>query len=169
MAVNKYFVNTNGTLTEQLAPATSAGAVDAGKIPALGATGTLDNSFLPPGIGADTQVLTSSETLPAGAYVNVHNVAGNFRARLADGTTAGKLVDGFVRAAFASGAAATIYFEGTNDAVTGQVPGEVFLSTTPGAGSSTAPAASGNVVQRIGIATSATTVNFQKQVPYVLA
>jgi hypothetical protein len=45
----------------------------------------------------------------------------------------------------------------------------VFLSTTAGLATSTAPSASGNVVQRIGFATSATAINFQSQTPIVKA
>jgi hypothetical protein len=169
MAVNKYFVNNAGTLTEQLAPGTSAGATDANKIPALDASGRLDVSFMPTGIGADTAVIQASEALTAGAPVNIHNVAGAFRVRLADATTAGKEADGFVLSAVASGANATVYFEGNNASVTGQVPGPVYLGTTAGTYTATAPSASGNVVQRLGVATSATNINFEAKLHFVLA
>ena len=62
-----------------------------------------------------------------------------------------------------------MYFEGTNTAVTGQTPGAVFLQTTAGAGGSTVPSATGNVVQRIGTAISATAVNFERGTPVTLA
>jgi len=169
MAVNKYLTNTSGVITETLAPAVSGGAGDAGKLPALNSSGKLDSTFMPTGIGADTAAIQTSEALAAGDFVNVHNVSGSGRVRKADATTAGKEADGFVLAAFASGASATVYFEGTNDQVTGQTPGTVYLSTTPGAATTTAPNASGNVVQRIGFAISATAINFQSQTPIVLA
>ncbi len=164
-------VNASGFLDSTIvnSKTTSAGAGDSGKLPALDSTGRLDTSFMPTGIGPDTAAVVTSEALAAGDWVNIHNVAGAFRARKADGTTSGKEKHGFVLAAFASAATATVYFEGTNAQVTGQTPGVVFLSTTAGLGTATAPSASGNVVQRIGFATSATAVNSQSQTPIVLA
>ena len=148
--------------------ATSAGAGDSGKLVALDGTGRIDNSMMPVGIGADTSSVTSSEALAAGDFVNVWNSTGA-KARKADATVAGKEAHGFVLAAVSSGAAATVYFEGTNTAVTGQTPGPVFLATTAGTATSTAPSGSGNVVQRIGFAVSATAINFQSQTPITLA
>jgi hypothetical protein len=139
---------------------TSAGAGDAGKIPALDASGRLDSSFLPVGIGADTSAITTSEALAAGDFVNIHN-SGGARARKADAAVAGKHAMGFVLTGAASGAEAAVYFEGSNTAVTGQTPGDVFLSTTAGLATSTAPSGTGNVVQPIGVATSPTSINFQ--------
>lgn len=165
---DKYIYNNNGTLTEREASTSSAGAGDAGKIPALDGTGRLDNSFMPVGIGADTASIQASENLAAGDWVNVHNSSGA-RVRKADATTAGKEAHGFVLAAVTSGNNATVYFEGSNTQVSGQTPGDVFLSTTAGAGSSSAPSGSGNVVQRVGVAVSATAVNFERGTPLVLA
>lgn len=168
MAGDKYIRNNAGTLTEQAAIQSSAGAGDAGKIPALDASGRLDTSMMPVGIAADTAAITASEALAAGDYVNVWN-SGGAKARKADATTAGKEAHGFVLAAVTNGAVATVYFEGSNTAVTGQTPGPVFLSTTAGQGAAAAPSGAGNVVQRVGFATSATSVNFQSQPPVVLA
>jgi hypothetical protein len=162
--------NGTGGLAEFEASAASTGAPDAGKIPALDASGRLDSSLMPTGIGADTQVIQASEALAAGDLVNIHNVAGNARVRKADAATAGKEAHGFVLAAVGSGANATVYFEGTNAQVTGQTPGPVFLSAaTPGLATTTPPAASGNVVQRIGVAVSATAINFEQGAAVTLA
>jgi hypothetical protein len=147
---------------------TSLGVADAGKIAALDANGRIDNSMMPVGIGADTSVIVASEALAAGDFVNIWNSTGA-KVRKADATIAGKEAHGFVLAAVASAGNATVYFEGTNTAVTGQTPGPVFLSTTAGQATTTAPSAAGNVVQRIGFATSPTSVNFQSQPPVVLA
>ena len=111
----------------------------------------------------------ASEALAAGDFVNVWNDTGAFKVRKADATTAGKDAHGFVLDAVSSGNPATVYFEGTNTQVTGQTPGNVFLQTTAGSGGSTVPSSSGNVVQQIGIATSATSVNFERGTPVVLA
>ncbi|MEU1550204.1 hypothetical protein [Nocardia sp. NPDC005745] len=169
MAGDKYIYNNAGTLTEKAAIQTSAGAGDAGKIPALDTSGRLDNSMLPVGLGADTASIQASEALSAGDLVNVHNVTGAARVRKADATTSGKEAHGFVLAGAASGANATVYFEGTDTAVTGLTPGVAFLSTTPGQATATAPSGTGNVVQRVGFVTAATALNFQSNAPVVLA
>ncbi len=168
MAGNKYLVNSSGAVTEVQAVQASAGAGDAGKIPALDAAGKFDTSMMPTGIAADTALIQASENLAAGDYINVHNVAGAFRIRKADATTSGKEAHGFVLAAVISGQNGTVYFEGSNTGVTSQTPGVVFLSTTAGTGTATAPSGSGNIVQRIGFATAAANVNFQSNVPIVL-
>lgn len=146
----------------------SAGAGDAGKLPQLDAAGKLDSTVLPVGLGADTRSIITSEILAAGDFVNIWNSTGE-KVRKADATSAGKEANGFVLAAFGSGVAATVYFEGTNTAVAGQTPGPVFLATTAGAAAATAPVAAGNVVQRVGVATSASSINFQMGPTIVLA
>lgn len=169
-ASSKKFIRNNaGTLTEEAAITDSAGAGDANKIPALDASGRLDSSFMPTGIGADTASIPSSENLAAGDGINIWNDAGTAKVRKADATTAGKECHGFVLTAVTSPANATIYFEGTNAQVTGLTPGPLFLSTTAGAFTNTAPSGSGNVVQRVGLATAAASMNFEAGQPIVLA
>lgn len=196
-STTKHLKNVNGTLTEDTTLITSAGAADANKVPALNANGVLDStivnsktssagagdsgkvvaldgsgridsSMMPVGIGADTATITASEALAAGDFVNVWNSTGA-KVRKADATTAGKEAHGFVLAAVANGAPASVYFEGSNTAVTGLTPGPQFLSTTAGTAASAAPTGSGNVVQRLGVATSATSLNFEAAQPIVLA
>lgn len=169
MAAKKFLRFVNNVLTEVFGVQASAGAANAGDIVALDDSGRIDNSMMPVGIGADTATITASENLAAGDWVNVWDSAGSFRVRKADATTAGKEAHGFVLSAVTSGNPATVYFEGTNTQVTGQTPGNVFLQTTAGAGGSTVPGASGNVVQQIGVAVSATAVNFERGTPVVLA
>ncbi|MGD9687235.1 MAG: hypothetical protein AB7U43_09725 [Desulfobacter sp.] len=197
MAAHKFLKNNSGVITEESAVDSSAGAGDAGKIPALNSSGYLDSSivnsktssagagdsgklpaldgagrldasFMPTGIGADVGTIEASEALAAGDFVNIYDATGA-KCRKADATVAGKEAHGFVLAAVDSGNNATVYFEGTNTQVSGQTPGRVFLATTAGQATATAPSGSGNVVQRIGIAISATAVNFQYQIPIVLA
>lgn len=195
----KYLINSSGALAEQssvattagagdagkipelngagvLAPAlinaknTSAGAGDAGKIPQLDASGRLDTTFLPVGVGADTASIVASEALSAGDLVNIWYNAGAFNVRKADASTAGKEAHGFVLSAFASSAAATVYFEGTNTQMTGLTTAKQYLSaTTPGKTQATSPSTSGQVVQIVGFGTSATSMNFQSNLPIVLA
>jgi len=169
MPGQKFLTNNAGSITEIVAPQTSVGAGDAGKLTALDSSGRLDTSFLPTGIGADTAAIVSSENLAAGDFVNIWNDAAAFKVRKADATVAGKEAHGFVLAAVTSPANATVYFEGSNTAVTGATPGKQFLSTTAGGFTATAPSGSGNVVQRVGYAVSATVINFQSLTPFVLA
>lgn len=167
----KYIKHSAGVLTEQEATDTSAGAGDAGKIPALDSTGRLDSSLLPSGIGADTESLTASEALAAGDLVNIWDDGGTPSVRKADATTSGKRAHGFVLAAVSAAASATVYFEGRDDQVSGLTVGTQYLSTTPGLSVDVAsvPSASGNVVQVVGVATSATSLNAEFGQPVVLA
>lgn len=169
MAAKKFLRLVNGVFTEIFGIQTSAGAANAGDLVALDDTGRIDGSMMPVGIGADTAVMVASEALAAGDYVNVWSDAGAFKVRKSDATVAGKDAHGFVLAAVSSGANATVYFEGTNTQVTGQTPGPVYLQTTAGAGGATIPNASGNVVQSIGVAVSATAVKFERGAPVTLA
>lgn len=168
MTGDKYIYQNAGTLTEKAAVQSSAGAGDAGKIPALDTSGRLDSSMMPVGLGADTAVIVASEALAAGDFVNVWNSTGA-KVRKADATVAGKEAHGFVLSAVLSAANATVYFEGTNTAVTGATPGVVFLATTAGTAAGTSPSGSGNVAQRLGVATAATSINFEPSQPIVLA
>jgi len=194
-STKKFIKNGSGTLTEEAALTTSAGAGDADKIPALNASGILDDSIInatvtssanktvkldgsgkldvtvmPTGIGADTAVIVASETLAAGDLVNIWDNAGTPKVRKADGSTSGKEAHGFVLAGFASAASATVYFEGTNTQCTGLTAGAQFLSgTTAGKPSSTAATGSGKIVQRVGFAISATSMNFQSDTSIILA
>lgn len=168
MAAKKFLRLVNGVLTEIFGVQASAGAGNAGDLVSLDDSGRIDNSMMPVGIGADTSTISASETLAAGDWVNVWNNSGA-KVRKADATTAGKEAHGFVLSAVTSGNPATVYFEGTNTQVTGQTPGPVYLQTTAGAGGTTIPSASGNVVQQVGVAVSATAVNFERNMPVVLA
>lgn len=169
MPAKKFLRLVNGILTEVFGVQSSAGAANAGDLVALDDTGRIHNSMMPVGIGTDTATITASETLAAGDWVNVWNDAGTAKVRKADATTAGKEAHGFVLSAVTSGNPATVYFEGTNTQVTGQTPGPVYLQATAGAGGATIPSASGNVVQQIGVAVSATAVNFERGAPVTLA
>lgn len=169
MAGDKYLYNNSGTVTEKAAIQSSTGAGDAGKIIAADASGKLDPTFLPAGVQQDLAVITASEALAAGDFVNVHNSSGA-KVRKADGSTSGKEAHGFVLAAVSNGASATVYFEGINTGVSGQTPGVVYLSNdTAGLAESTAPASAGQTVQRLGVAISATAINFEPSQPITLA
>jgi hypothetical protein len=166
---NKYLKTASGGIAEQEALVTSAGAGDAGKIPALDAAGKLDNSLMPVGIGSDTASITSTENLTAGDIVNIYASTGA-KVRKADATSAGKAARGYVLASTTSGAAATVYFEQIITGLSGLTEGATYwLSTTAGGVVATAPSGSGNVVQEIGVALSSTTLQFMPGPPITLA
>jgi hypothetical protein len=161
-------LNASGILDDTIINATVTSS--ANKIPKLDGTGRLDPTVMPVGIGADTATFITSEIIAAGDFVNIYNNASVATCRKADGSTAGKEAMGFCLAGFASGATATVYFEGTNTQCTGLTPGVQFLSgTTAGKSVSAAPTGTGKVVQRIGYAISATALNFDAFDPIVLA
>jgi hypothetical protein len=169
MAINKYLTNSAGTITEVAALTTSAGAGSANAIPALDGSGRLDSTFMPTGIGADSQVITASEALAAGDFVNVWNSTGA-KVRKADASVSGKEAHGYVLAAVSSSAAATVFFDDLNAQVTGLTPGVVYLSaTTPGGATGIAPSGTGQTVQRLGVAVSATAIHVGLVQPIVLA
>lgn len=169
MAGDKYLYNNSGRITEKVSIQSSAGAGDAGKIPALDSAGKLDITMMPTGIGADTITAEASEALSAGDFINLYNSSG-LKMRKADATTAGKEANGFVLAAVESAATGTAYRQGINNQLSGMTVGaRQYLTTTPGVRSETAPSATGNVVQFLGIATSATEMFFEERESMVLA
>lgn len=170
MAGNKYVSNAAGVLTEVAATQTSAGAGDAGKIPALDANGLLAATMMPAGVAADTMSLVSSDNFAAGDLVNVWNNGGVFTARKADASVTGKEAHGYVIAATTSPAVAVVYLNGINANASGLTAGNVFLSdTTAGKVSNTAGSGTGHVAQRVGVALSATQFQFCPELPVVLA
>ena len=157
----------NNIKTEIEAIISSAGAGDAGKVPALDASGRLDSSFMPVGIGADTKVVTTSENLAAGDFVNLYDNAGTLTARKADASSAsaGKRAHGFVLAASTSGNDAEVYFEGPNTQLSGLTAGTMYAlsHSSPGGvvalGSATTTA--GHILQELGIATDTGEINVE--------
>ncbi|NNJ10595.1 hypothetical protein EKD04_009665 [Chloroflexales bacterium ZM16-3] len=148
---------TTGVIERQTPITTSAGAGDAGKIPAVGADGKLDPSLMPATGGDSSETITTSEALAAGDWINIHQVSNVRRVRKALGTDTTKPVHGFVNTAVNSGADAAVYTRGVNGSVPlsgftvadAGVP--VFLSAgTSGGCTKTPPSAAGNIVQRLG-------------------
>lgn len=172
MATQKVLVlDPTTSLPKELTPNTSsAGAADAGKLPALNSSGVLDSTLLPPGIGSASQAFPTSETLAAGALVNIFDSTGTPTARNANATDATKPAHGFVLAATTSPADATVYFPGqVVSGVSGLTVGaSVYLSeATSGGVTTTAPSASGNLIQQVGSALSATSFVFQPLLPII--
>ena len=159
--VQGFLARVAGKTKQLLAVIVSVGAGDAGKIVGLGSDGRLDASVMPVGIGADTTQAVASEALGAGKYVQYHNNAGVFSARLADNSN-GRQADGFVLAAVASAATATVYpLDGTNAQQTGLTIGSRYWLGTAGGVTDTPldetdVANANKISQYLGVAKSAT-------------
>jgi len=160
-----------GRIQQITALVTSTGVADANKVVATGADGRLDESLMPVGIGADIAILPASENLASGDHVNIWDDAGTAKARKADATSAGKEANGFVLDAATAGANATVYFEGRNTSLSGLTLGaRYYLSASvPGGVTTTPPSATGNVVQYLGTAYSATELAFEATDGIILA
>lgn len=161
----------SGKLKQVFGITSSAGAADAGKIPALDAGGKLDNSFLPTGIGANTVAAPASEALSAGDFVNLYNNAGALGVRKADNSN-GRPAHGYVKAAVSSAATATVYrLNTTNDSKSSMTPGTEHWLGTAGATITTPlneTTDTGKVMQYLGIAKSATELVTVEEPPVTL-
>ena len=163
----KYIELNNGQLAEKAALSSSAGAADANKIVSTNGEGKLDVTLMPDGIAADVAVLPASEDLSAGQLVNVFDDSGTAKARKADASN-GRRAVGFVKAAVTSGQNATVFKEGTM-AGSGLTIGSPTYLGTNGAATQTAPSTTGHISQEIGVAISATEIEFEPQQPVTLA
>ena len=161
MSSNKFLSLVNGIWQQLTAINTSAGAGDADKIIATDSSGKIDNSFMPVGIGPDTVTIQASENLAAGDFINIHNDTGP-RVRKADATNT-RPASGFVLASVTSGQNATVYLSGRNTGLTSLTPGTRYYLSDSAAGgaTATAPADSGEIVQYLGTADSATSLVFE--------
>lgn len=193
MAAPRYQTLVAGVRRLVAAITSSAGAADAEKIVATGLDGILDDTImgaaetgasvvlktrvdgtidpttLPSGVGASTVSIPASEALDATNVVNVWNDAGTARVRKANATTEGQEAHGYVLEAVAALGTATVYFDDRITGLTGKTPGaRQYLSTTAGLMTETAPSTTGNIVQHLGNAYSATAVNFEPSDPITL-
>jgi len=134
-------------------------------------TGRWSTTMMPVGISADTVSMVTSENLAAGDLVNIYDVSTVPTARKANATDATKPVVGFVLAGSTSPASAIIYMEGPITGLSGLTAGtRMYLSAaTSGALTATAPVGTGKIVQFVGRAVNATTVNFEPSDPILLA
>lgn len=149
----------------EVAPGVTGGIGDAEKIPALDANGNLPQAMMPTGVGPELVVVPASEDLAAGDFVHFHDNAGATNAQKADATDNTKPAHGFVKDAVIAPANASVYVDGQNSNLSGLTKGDTYFlsAATSGAVVSTAPAASGNLVQRLGIATAVTSLVFKPQ------
>ena len=159
MAAQKFLQLVSGKIKEVFGSVTST----ANALVAMDSTGHIDVTVLPTGVGPETQSMVTSENLTAGNFVNVYSNSGVLTARKADATTNTKPAHGFVLSTVTSPAAVTVYLLGNiNSSQSSLTIGSIYyLDTTAGGVSLTPPSASGNIVQEIGIALTATTIPFE--------
>lgn len=168
MAVKKLInSNTNGTQTEYSGVTTSAGVGSSGEIPALDSSGKLDSTMMPVGFGQDSVTASAAEALSAGDFVYFNGSGGVLKA---DATAIAKQARGYVIAAVANAASATVFFDDSNTALTGLTPGATYyLSVTSGGVTLTPTTTAGQIVQEVGFASSATNLRVNIQEPIIRA
>ncbi|MEO5499012.1 MAG: hypothetical protein ABIR46_00765 [Candidatus Saccharimonadales bacterium] len=162
----------NNLPTEVPAVSVSAGVADAGKLPELDGNGRLSVSMMPTGVAADVKIIQASESLAAGDFVNIHDVAGATRVRLANASSgAATRAHGYVLDNVTTGTNATVYFEGANTQVTGLTSGlnYVLSNVTPGKllVLASAPTTAGHILQELGVADATTELNVEIGKPIV--
>jgi hypothetical protein len=163
-SVRKFLANIAGIDT-LVSAALIGGANSAYEVAALNSAGVFDVTMLPAGLNVDAQSLPATEAIAAGALVNVWSSGGVPSARNADNTSTGKPAVGFASAAIASGSSGTITYAGIITGLTGLTPGAPYFLGTAGALvlAAALPTAAGTVIQAVGIALSATTLQFNAQ------
>ena len=167
--MGKYLKHEDGRIVEDQGIDSSAGSADADKLIKTDTDGLLDESFLPAGVGADLRNIEADETLDARDMVNVFNDSGTPKVRKADATEAGKEVHGYVKDGVSAAATAEVFFSGVITGLTGLTPGaRQYMSTTAGDLTETAPSASGNIVQKVGVAVASDAMVFSPQEPIEL-
>lgn len=112
-------------------------------------------------VGASSYALTASEALSAGNFGNIHASSGA-KVRKANATDDTKPCDCYIPAAISNGATGSVIAPGCIiSGLSGLTPGSrYYLSTTGGGITDTAPSGSGNLVQEVGVAVSATQLFF---------
>ena len=149
-----------GLQTEVDAIDESAGAGDAGKLIKANPDGHLDDSFLPPGVGLNIDVLVASEEIAAGKFVNIWLDGATPKIRLADNSN-GRIAHGFVRTLVAAAASGSVYGIGElNDQLSSLTPGTRYFLGTSGGITATVPTAGSAIVQVIGVPKSDIAVRF---------
>lgn len=162
-------IGSNGYTTQE-STVSVGGVGNAGKIAHLNASGQWDESMMPSGIGADTDVRPASENLSAGDIVNIFNDGGTIKCRKADAGVNKYKASGYVKAAVTAGDDATIYFDGkcAGTFTINDIMKPVFLGDTAGSKTLTPVSGSGKIHQEIGSVTSLTEFDFEPQSPIEL-
>jgi hypothetical protein len=157
------FIGISGTVRAlYTAIVSSAGVGDANKIVQTDGSGKLDATLMPSGIGAPTESMVAFEALAAGDFVNIFLNAAVRNARKADASN-GRQAHGYVTSSVASSGTATVILQGANTALTGLTIGSRYFLSPSAAGTVTltAPSSAGHTIQVLGVAITATSINFE--------
>jgi len=176
MAIKRYLaLDSSNDMTEQIPITTSTGPSDGGKVVAtLESTGRFDLTVMPAEIAPEVVDAVASEALAAGDFVNLWSDAGVLSARKADASGGvGKKADGYTLDAVLDEGTARVYKNGINDQRSGLTVGvEYYLSNTVPGGllaKGSAPTTATHILQRIGIAKSATEIFVEIENPIIRA
>lgn len=167
MATQRFNTLINGIPTNVQATTVSTGSASGGQILALTSSGLLDQSVMPAGIAPTAITATPTTAISAGQLVNFYSNAGALAVRPADSTTTGSEANAYAPSAVASGVAGSFQVSGVISGLSGLTIGTLFLGTV-GAPTSTAPSTSGSIVQQVGKALSATSMEFMPTNPIVI-
>lgn len=165
MALQKFLALVAGRITQISPLQSSAGSSSAGSLVALNSSGQIDATMLGAASGEASKQATASESISAGALVNVYNNAGTVTVRNADNTAAGKEATGFALAAIASGAVGTVTLQGIVTGLSGLTGGDYQYLGTVGGLTTTPPTTAGSVTQEVGEALDATSMIFRPAQP----
>ena len=165
MANKKFIRLESGQFIEDQAISTSAGAGDAGKVPALDEAGLINQDMMPLGVGPESKGFVTSEIIGDNVLVNIHDDAGTPKIRLANNAAANPYrAHGYIKTGGDSDTTVLVYFE-SNMVGAGMTPGvEQYLGVN-GVLVEIAPDIVGDIVQEVGIAISATEMTFEAQQP----
>ncbi|MEN3338305.1 MAG: hypothetical protein V7647_1981, partial [Acidobacteriota bacterium] len=113
--------------------------------------------------------IQASEAIAAASFVNIYSSSGA-KVRKANATDDTKPVNGFAPAAIANGASGSVQGAGCKvTGLAGLTPGATYyLDTAAGGITVTPPSGSGNLVQEVGVAVSATEILFNPKVGVTL-
>ena len=144
-------LNASGVPVLRSTVVVSTGAPDADRIASTDATGKFDISLMPLAL-TGAVVITASEVLNAGGFVNVFDDGGNLRVRNANANN-GREAHGFVRVATAAAASVEVFFTGVNELQNSFAPGaRTYISGANGAANVTPVVpTNGRVHQMVGI------------------
>ena len=154
-------LNLNAGKIEEFQPVeVSTGAGDATKMVQLNGAGKFDISLLPDGVGDDASTFVATGAIAAGDIINI---MADGTVQKADAGTNNFEGWGFAPSAITDTSTGNILFDGTISGLSGLTPGAIYYmdASTPGGITLTAPSGSGEIIQKIGRATSATTLSFE--------
>lgn len=163
MADLKFLKIDGNKKAEGTAVTVSTGVAEAGCVVGTDASGKIDNSFLPAGIGDESFVKEASEALATGDFVNIFDDGGTEKLRKADASAFATRANAYVTDNYVATDLATAFSEGVLGGFSGLSIGlPVFLdATTPGDITQTAPTSTGEIWQQLGVAISATEVRIE--------